>query len=127
MEDNKKSELEGTGIVSQKLVETSTAWDGSPLPSYPSSTPVISIFRYVFPPHTITNPHFHKIINCGVVISGTLTIVMEDGSAHDFKTGEALVETDGEIHHGENRGDVDAVVIMFYAGDGKTPLSIPAQ
>ncbi len=127
METKKKSELEGTGIISEKLIETSTAWNGSPLPAYPSGSPVISIYKYVFPPHTITNPHFHKIINCGVVLSGTLTIVSKDGSFHDFHAGEPLVETDGEIHHGENRGDEDAVVIMFYAGDGKTPLSIPAQ
>ncbi len=127
MENKKKSELEGTGIVSEKIVETSTAWDGSPLPPYPTGTPVVSIFKYIFPPHTVTNPHFHKIINCGVVLSGTLTIVTKDGGTHDFKAGEPLVETDGEIHHGENRGDVDAVVIMFYAGDGETPLSIPAK
>lgn len=127
MVGRKKSELEGTGIVSGKLVETSTAWDGSPLPLYPSGTPVVSIYKYVFPPHTITNPHFHKVINCGVELSGTLTIVSENGDTHDFKTGEPLVETDGEIHHGENRGDEDAVVIMFYAGDGEIPLSIPAQ
>lgn len=122
----KKSELENTGIATQKLVETSRAWNGSPLPDYPSGRPVISIYKYTFPPHAVTNPHFHKVINCGVVTSGTLTIVNRDGSFRDFHTGEALVETDGEIHHGENRGDVDAEVIMFYAGDGATPLSIPA-
>ncbi len=127
MESKKNSELEGTGIISDKLVETSTAWDGSTLPSYPSGTPVISIYKYVFPPHTVTNPHFHKVINCGVVMSGTLTIVRKDGSFHDFHAGEPLVETDGVIHHGENRGVVDAVVVMIYAGDGKTPLSISAQ
>lgn len=123
----KKSELENTGIVSVKLAETSTAWDGSPLPQYPHTTPVISIYKYTFPPHTVTNPHYHKIINCGVVLSGTVTIVNTDGSYHDFHAGEALVETDGEIHHGENRGDTEATVIMFYAGDASTPLSIPAE
>lgn len=61
------------------------------------------------------------------MLSGTLTIVDADGNSHDFNAGEPLVETDGEIHHGENRGDEPAVVIMFYAGDGKTQLSIPAQ
>lgn len=122
-----KAELENTGIVSVKLAETSTAWDGSPLPSYPRDMPVISIYKYIFPPHTVTNPHFHKIINCGVVISGTVTIVNKDGTFHNFHSGEALVETDGEIHHGENRGDDDAVVIMFYAGDKETPRSIPAE
>lgn len=121
----KKSELENTGIIAQKLVETSTAWDGSRLPTYPSGNPVVSIFKYIFPPHSITNPHFHKIINCGIVLSGTLTIVNKDGSFHSFTAGDALVETDGEIHHGENRGDIEAVVIMFYAGDKDTPLSIP--
>ena len=123
----KKSELENTGIISIKLAETSTAWDGSPLPCYPSSSPVISIYKYTFPPHTVTNPHYHKIINCGVVLSGTVTIVNRDGTSHDFHAGEALVETDGEIHHGENRGEEEAVVIMFYAGDSFTPLSIPAE
>ena len=67
------------------------------------------------------------MINCGVVLSGTLTIVCKDGSSREFHAGEPLVETDGEIHHGENRGDVDAVVLMFYAGDSDTPLSIPAD
>lgn len=123
----KKSELENTGITSVKIIETSTAWDGSPLPNYPASTPVISIYKYIFPPHTVTNPHYHKVINCGVVLSGTLTIVCKDGSYHDFHAGEPLVETDGEVHHGENRGDIDAVVLMFYAGGGNIPLSIPAE
>ena len=60
-----------------------------------------------------------------MVLRGTLTIVGADGSTHDFKSGEPLVETVGEIHHGENRGDEPAVVIMFYAGDPETPLSTP--
>lgn len=122
---DKKSELEGTGIVSEKLVEGSNAWDGSPLPAYPQGHPVVSIYKYIFPPHAVTNQHLHEVINCGVVLSGTLTIVNEDGTSHDFKAGEAFVETDGKAHHGENRGDVDAIVIMFYAGDGTTPLSTP--
>lgn len=121
-----KSELENTGIKSEKLIETSTAWDGAVLPDYPQAAPVISIYKYTFPPHTVTNSHFHKVINCGVVLSGTLTIVCQDGSSHDFHSGEPLVEIVGNIHHGENRGDVDAVVLMFYVGGGDIPLSIPS-
>lgn len=119
------TELENTGITAVKLCETSCAWDGSPLPSYPKSTPVISIFKYIFPPHCVTNSHIHTVINCGVVISGTLTIVTNDGKRHDFHAGDAIVETDNKIHHGENTGDTDTVVIMFYAGDGIHPLSEP--
>lgn len=61
------------------------------------------------------------------MLSGTLTIVCKDGSSKDFHAGQPLVETVGEIHHGENRGDVDAVVLMFYAGSKGVPLSTPAE
>lgn len=122
-----KSELENTGIISEKLAETSDAWNGSPLPNYPEGKPVISIYKYTFPPHSVTNNHLHRIINCGVVLRGTLTIVNKDGTSHEFKAGNAIVETVGEIHHGENQGDTDVEIIMFYAGDGQTPLSTPTE
>ena len=111
----------------ERLIETSNAWDGSSLPAYPQTQPVITINKYTFPPHSVTNLHFHKIINCGVILSGTLTVVSEDGTSKSFHAGDPIVETVGTIHHGENRGDEDVVVLMFYAGDGITPLSFPAN
>ena len=111
----------------ERLIETSNAWDGSSLPAYPQTQPVITINKYTFPPHSVTNLHFHKIINCGVILSGTLTVVGEDGTSKSFHAGDPIVETVGTIHHGENRGDEDVVVLMFYAGDGITPLSFPAN
>lgn len=120
------AELDASGITAECLAETSSGWDGSPLPDYPVGKPLISIYKYVFPPHTVTADHYHKIINCGVVTSGELTLVCKDGREKTVRAGEAVVEIDGEVHHGENRGDIPAEVIMFYAGDGKTPFSFPA-
>lgn len=124
--DNRFAELDSSGITAQCLADTSEGWDGSPLPDYPAGKPVISIYRYVFPPHSQTASHSHKIINCGVVTKGQLTLVCANGKEKTVQAGEAVVEIDGEIHHGENRGDIPAEVIMFYAGDGKTPFSFPA-
>ena len=124
--DNRFAELDASGITAQCLVESSCGWDGSPLPNYPGGRPVLSIYRYVFPPHTVTADHFHKIINGGVVTSGQLTLVCRDGREKTVHAGAAVIEIDGEVHHGENRGDDPAEVIMFYAGDGKTPFSFPA-
>lgn len=123
----KKSELDGTGIQSEQLIEASRAWDGSMLPPYPSVAPVMSVVKYIFPPHSITNEHYHKVLNCGMVLKGVLTIVNRDGSHHDFMAGEAFIETAGEVHHGENKGDESVEIVMFYAGDGSTPLSFPAD
>lgn len=110
-----------------KLAEASHAWDGSALPSYPDGKPVVSILRYSFPPHSVTNNHLHELINCGVVVSGVLTVVNNDGTERDFHSGEAIIETVGTVHHGENRGDVPVDLIMFYAGSGRTPLSTPCN
>lgn len=120
------AELDASGITAECLVETASGWDGSPLPDYPAGKPLISIYKYVFPPHTVTADHSHKIINCGVVTSGELTLVCKDGREKTVRAGEAVVEIDGEVYHGENRGDIPCEVFMFYAGDGKTPFSFPA-
>lgn len=125
-QDNRFAELDASGITAHCLLETASGWDGSPLPDYPAGKPLISIYKYVFPPHTITADHFHKIINCGVVTGGELTLVCTNGREKTIHAGEAVAEIDGVVHHGENRGDVPAEVIMFYAGDGKTPFSFPA-
>lgn len=128
MDENpgKFAELDSSGITADCLVETSNGWDGSALPNYPAGKPLLSIYKYIFPPHTVTADHYHKIINCGVVTSGELTLVCRNGKEKTIRAGEAVVEIDGEVHHGENRGNEPAEVIMFYAGDGKTPFSFSA-
>ncbi|MBD5557223.1 MAG: cupin domain-containing protein [Desulfovibrio sp.] len=123
--DKRFTELDASGITAECLVESSCGWDGSPLPNYPEEKPLLSIYKYVFPTHTVTADHFHKIINCGVVTSGQITLVCKNGREKTVHAGEAVIEIDGEVHHGENRGDAPAEVIMFYAGDGRTPFSFP--
>lgn len=125
--DTDFAELDSTGITAECLINTSEGWDGSPLPDYPEGKPVVSIYKYVFPPHTVTASHYHKIINCGVVTKGQLTLVCANGNEKTIHAGEAVAEIDGEVHHGENRGDIPAEVIMFYAGNGRTPFSFQAQ
>lgn len=109
------------------LVETSRSWDGATLPNYPATTPKITILRYSFPAHQRLSPHTHSIINCGVVLKGELTIVTKDGREHTFKKGDAVMEMIGTVHYGENRGDEDAEVIMFYAGTEGLPLKEEAK
>lgn len=113
-------------IKSEKLAESTVAWNGSLLPRYPEGEPKVTILKITLPPHAETDTHFHELINCGVVVKGVLTVVNEDCTEHDFHAGEAIIETVGTIHHGENRGEEDVELIMFYAGDASTPLSTPA-
>lgn len=111
-------------IKIEKLSETSLGWNGSKLPAYPAGQPVVTILKYTFPPHVKLPSHYHTIINCGVVLSGELTVVAQDGTEHTFRKGEPVVEMVGGIHYGENRGNEPVELIMFYAGTKDTPLSV---
>lgn len=109
------------------LGETSQSWDGATLPNYPATTPKITILRYTFPAHQRLSPHVHSIINCGVMLKGELTIVAMDGREHTFKEGDVVMEMIGVVHYGENRGNEEAEVIMFYAGTEGLPLKEEAK
>ncbi|MGL5912636.1 MAG: cupin domain-containing protein [Bacteroidales bacterium] len=111
-------------VLIEKIAETSQSWDGANLPNYPEGQPVITIMRYVFPPKMRLDEHYHSIINCGVVMSGELTIITREGIEKTFKKGDAIIEIINGIHYGENRGDEPAEIIMFYAGEPDSPLSI---
>lgn len=101
------------------------SWDGAPLPAYPAGAPRVSILRGFLPPHTRLPLHRHPVINAGVVLRGSLTVVTADGAERTFGPGEGIVETVGKAHYGENRGDEPVELVMFYAGAGNLPLSEP--
>ena len=110
------------GPITDTLVKTQIAWDGSVLTEYPSGKPEIIIDRISFHPHHVTNWHYHSVINAGVILSGELTIVCKDGKEKTFHAGEPIVECVGEIHRGENRGDIPADIIMFYDSTPGQPI-----
>lgn len=110
-------------VASDTLLETLSSWNGEALPKYPAGAPRIHIMRYTIQPHTKMAVHRHSIISGGYMLEGTLTIVSEAGEEKTFHAGDALVETTGTWHYGENRGDNPVVVVMFYVGAEGIPLS----
>lgn len=110
-------------VVVDTLLTTSVSWNDTALPHYPSGKPQIHIMQYTIQPHTRMAVHRHAIISGGYMLKGTLTIVSETKEEKTFKAGDALVETTGTWHYGENRGDIPVVVVMFYAGADGIPLS----
>lgn len=113
--------------ITDTLVKTETAWDGSALPDYPVGKPEIIIDRISFPAHHVTDWHYHSVINAGVILSGELTIVCKNGKEKTFFAGEPIVECVGEIHRGENRGDIPADIIMFYDSTPGQPIETKAK
>jgi quercetin dioxygenase-like cupin family protein len=106
------------------LVETTKSWDGSAFPAYPTGTPQVVIKHFFFPPHAVTDWHSHPVINAGMILSGELTIVCENGEEKTFKAGEPIVEISNRKHRGENRTDSVTEMVMFYASTPGEPLAV---
>lgn len=106
------------------LAKTSLSWDGSHLPDYSKGSPEITILRIKVPPGVQLPLHEHPVINAGVLLSGELTVVTEDGKTLHLKTGDSIVEVVNKWHYGKNEGNEPAEIIVFYAGVQDTPITI---
>lgn len=106
------------------LSKSGSSWDGSALPDYPKGSPEITILRIQIPPGSLLPVHKHPVINAGVLLSGELTVVTEDGRKLHLKAGEAIVEVVNTWHYGRNEGDAPAEIIVFYAGTKDGPITV---
>ena len=111
-------------VTSEILIQTTTSWDGSPLPAYPDGQPQITVSRITIPSGTELGVHKHPIPLSAYVVSGELTVIKNDTEQQIFTAGQAIVETVDIWHYGRNAGSEDVVLIAFYAGIEGTPLSI---
>ena len=114
----------GASPVVKTLVKTTQSWNGEFLPAYPQGKPEITILRITIPAGTKLDTHSHPVMNAGVLISGQLTVVTEDGKTLHLKAGDAIVEVVNTLHYGMNEGKVPAEIIVFYAGGVDTPITV---
>lgn len=118
------SAADGNGVEVTVLAKSGSSWDGRVLPQYTNGKPEITILRITIPPGAVLPLHKHPVINAGVLLSGELTVVAEDGSTLQLKAGEALVEVVNTWHYGKNAGNKPAEIMVFYAGAMDMPITV---
>lgn len=111
-------------VVSQLLARTSHSWDGSALPEYPRGVPEITVVRIQIAPGAQLPLHRHPVINAGMLISGELTVVTDEGKTLHLKAGQGIVEVVNRWHYGKNEGTVPSDIIVVYAGVQRGPITI---
>lgn len=104
------------GIQVESLAKSSTTWDGSALPSFPTTQPEITVLKFLIEPGAKLPMHKHPVINAAYMIKGELTVKTEKGQTHHIEAGDALVELVDQWHFGHNQGTVPAELVVFYAG-----------
>lgn len=119
-----RGRTDGESPVARELIKSTHSWNGSLLPSYPQGRPEISILRILIPAGARLEKHTHPVINAGVLISGQLTVVTEDGKTLHLKAGDPIIEVVDTLHYGINQGSSPAEIIVFYAGTPGTPITV---
>ena len=111
-------------VQSTELIRTSQSWDGVELPDYLQGRPELVAVKYVFPAGKKLGWHHHPVMNYGILVQGELTIIGLDGKTKVVHEGEPVVEMVNTIHHGENRGDKDVILYMFYLSQTDSLLAV---
>jgi quercetin dioxygenase-like cupin family protein len=121
---NSVSAADVNGVEVNVLSKSGLSWDGRVLPDYTKGKPEITILRIKIQPGAVLPLHKHPVINAGVLLSGELTVVTEDGRTLHLKAGEAIVEVVNTWHYGKNEGNKPAEIIVFYAGTIDAPMTV---
>ena len=108
-----------------ELICTSQSWDGVELPDYLQGRPELVAVKYALPAGKKLGWHHHPVMNYGILVQGELTIFGLDGKEKVVHEGEPVVEMVNTIHHGENRGDKDVILYMFYLSQKDSLLAVP--
>ncbi|MEX2515601.1 MAG: cupin domain-containing protein [Gammaproteobacteria bacterium] len=111
-------------VTTKVLTSSSQSWDGKELPPYPAGQPEIRIIRLTIPAGVELPVHNHPVINAGVLLSGELTVITENGDRLQLQAGDGLIEVVGTWHYGINEGDEPAEIIVFYAGAESIPTTV---
>jgi quercetin dioxygenase-like cupin family protein len=77
-------------------------------------------------PGTNTGWHYHPAMVQAVLLSGTLTRVLEDGTVEITRPGQFLIELPRQVHIGYNYGTEPVVILANYQVAEGSPLSYPA-
>ena len=115
---------DGGGVKSEKLLDTSSSWDGKAYSAYPAGQPHVTLLRITIPPHTSLDWHKHPVINVGYMLAGSLEVENQlSGDKKLIHAGDPLPELVGTVHRGRNPGDEPATILVFYAGVAGSALS----
>ena len=115
---------ESSGVQIETLLKSSNQRNGKLLPKYPKSKPEITVLKITIPPNTVLPPHTHPVINSGVILEGILELTDKDGTKQIFKKDDAFNEVVNIIHTGKVIGESPVVVVVFYVGTKKLPLTV---
>jgi quercetin dioxygenase-like cupin family protein len=109
------SDYEG-GVKVSLIKQSTTAANGQKLAYAKTDNPEVTAMMVEIPAGGDTGWHTHPFPVYAYVLSGAITVALEDGQQFDFKEGEVILEVIDTPHIGKTKGTVPLKLIVFYTG-----------
>lgn len=116
-----------SGVTAKVLQKTTVTGNGQKI-TYPLTDKAeVTVMTVDLAPGAETGWHKHPIPVYAYVISGNLSVELEDGKRLSFRAGEAIIEVVNTVHNGKNTGTEPVKLAVFYLGAEGTPNVIKHQ
>jgi quercetin dioxygenase-like cupin family protein len=111
------------GVKITNVMQASETLDGQKI-SYPKTDKAeMTALLVDMEPGTEIGLHMHPVPLVVYVLSGTLTVEIQDGSIHEIEAGKAFLEVVNTWHNGLNKGKKPLKFFVVFAGEqGKANL-----
>jgi len=110
-----------SGVTAKVLSKTSVTGNGQKI-TYPVTDKAeVTAMTVDLAPGAETGWHKHPIPVYAYVVSGSLSVELEDGKILSFGAGEAVFEVVNTFHNGRNSGTVPVKLAVFYLGSEGAP------
>jgi quercetin dioxygenase-like cupin family protein len=116
-----------SGVSSRILKKTTLTGNGQKI-AYPvTDRAEVTAMTVDIAPGAETGWHKHPVPVYAYVISGKLSVELEDGSQLSFEANEAIIEVVNTLHNGKNKGAEPVKLAVFYLGAEGTPNVIKPE
>jgi quercetin dioxygenase-like cupin family protein len=106
------------------LLSATTTASGQPIEYPRTDKPLVTMLMVEIPPGAETGWHKHPVPCYAYILSGAVTVELENGKSYSFHAGQAFAETVNTMHNGKNTGTELVKIVMTAIGELKEPIMI---
>jgi len=105
-----------SGVTANVLKKTSVTGNGQII-TYPQTDKAeVTAMTVDLAPGAETGWHEHPVPVYAYVVSGDLSVELEDGQRFAYGKGDAIIEVVNTLHNGKNNGAEPVKLAVFYVG-----------
>lgn len=116
------AEYEGLKVT--QIKKSTTASNGQKLDYLKTDSPEVTVLIVEIPAGAETGWHIHTVPVYAYMLSGAITVEMENKETYNFRKGDTILEVVNTPHNGKNIGKVPAKLVVFYTGEQGKPNTV---